>query len=184
MAIMTKKDKMLNIIRRYINNGLMKLNTYDFIPYDDLKMEDYNRAKSNFASGVQFSDVVCLISTSTFSIGKCGLLFTTDRVYIKPYMSFSRDNYYYSDYIDATFSGVPDFNESKMRSLMQELDGTSDDVAVTKKKSSKRKAAAVAVTGGIAVLSIASKIAADHTSNSTNENYNRTLNDTKKSFKR
>ena len=169
---MTKKDKMLNIIRRYINNGLMKLNTYDFIPYDDLKMEDYNRAKSNFAS------------TSTFSIGKCGLLFTTDRVYIKPYMSFSRDNYYYSDYIDATFSGVPDFNESKMRSLMQELDGTSDDVAVTKKKSSKRKAAAVAVTGGIAVLSIASKIAADHTSNSTNENYNRTLNDTKKSFKR
>ena len=54
---------------------------------------------------------------------------------------------------------------------MQELDGTSDDVAVTKKKSSKRKAAAVAVTGGIAVVGIASKIAADHTSNSTNENY-------------
>lgn len=180
---MTKKDKMLNIIKRYINNGLMR-NSYEFFSYDGLNSEDFSRAKSNFASGVDRTDVVCLISTSNFGAGKCGLLFTTDRVYIKPYMSFSRDNYYYSDYIDATFSGVPDFNESKMRSLMQELDGTSDDVAVTKKKSSKRKAAAVAVTGGIAFLSIASKIAADHTSNSTNENYNRTLNDTKKSFKR
>src|SRR5699024_8927235 len=84
---------------------------------------DFNRAKQYFASSAEFSDVVCLISTSIMDIGKSGILFTTDYVYSKAWggiFTGSYKNWIYSSFI-AEFDVINEFNTERMKELMSDL---------------------------------------------------------------
>lgn len=119
---MSRKDRMLSHIINNVN-WFMTTSNFEVIPYYELTSKDFNRAKQYFASSAEFSDVVCLISTSIMDIGKSGILFTTDYVYSKAWggiFTGSYKNWIYSSFI-AEFDVINEFNTERMKELMSDL---------------------------------------------------------------
>ena len=88
--------------------------------YKTLPDEVFERVRRYITSDVDREDVVCLFSTSIWEEGKCGILFTMDRVYMKGWgILTSTRSCKYSEYKTAKFPG--DVNEPKMRSILETL---------------------------------------------------------------
>ena len=118
-----KKERMLNHIQN--NAGwFMTASNYKVIPYTELSTNIFNTAKSNFAWDADYDDVVCLISTSIWEDGKCGVLFTTKNVYTKswggPFTS-SYKNPLSKGYSAEFSNNVNEFNTSRMREMLWDL---------------------------------------------------------------
>lgn len=126
----------------------------------------FERAKQHIAWDAQYSDVVCLVSTSILETGKSGVLFTTSRVYSKTWgpLTAKCKNSIFA-YGTADFDFINDFDEDRMRELMSDLADISNDEDEKERKAQKReetlqtiedvgKIAGVAALGGMAVAEI------------------------------
>ena len=152
---MEKKDRMLEHIK---NNArwLMQTDTYEFIPYYELSASTFSRVKDYIASDAQYNDVVCLISTSVFSNGKSGILFTTDYVYSRnwgPLNKIYKNSI--SSYATTEFDYANDFYSDRMRELMSDLYGIERKCEKERKQEERLntgKKIGGAVLGGMALL--------------------------------
>lgn len=119
--VMNMKDKMLTHIKEKVYY-LMNTTTFDVVPYSELSMDVFMRVKQYFASDAQYSDVVCLVSTSILEPGKSGILFTTEYIYCKNWGVLTNT---YKNRLDspevAEFSSLSEFDICKMKELMLEL---------------------------------------------------------------
>lgn len=119
---MGKKDRMLAHITNNVNWFMTTSASVEVIPYYDLSTSTFNTVKQYIASDVEYSDVVCLISTSILEKGKSGILFTTDYVYSKSWgiLTGRYKNMIYTSSC-AEFGLTVDFNPDRMRELMSDL---------------------------------------------------------------
>lgn len=125
-----KKERMLDYIISNVKWFMTTEASVEVIPFYNLSRADFNRAKNYFANDADYDEVVCLISTSVMSIGKSGILFTTDYVYSKAWggiLTGSYKNWIFSSYT-AKFGTINEFDEDRMRELMYDLADIACDV--------------------------------------------------------
>lgn len=125
-----KKERMLDYITSNVKWFMTTEASVEVIPFYNLSPADFNRAKNYFANDADYDEVVCLISTSVMSIGKSGILFTTDYVYSKAWggiLTGSYKNWIFSSYT-ARFGTINEFDEDRMRELMSDLADIACDV--------------------------------------------------------
>ena len=124
-----KKERMLNHIQSNVG-WFMTTSVYKVIPYTELSRSLFNTAQASFAGGAVYENVVCLISTSVWSDGKSGILFTTQNVYTKAWGGLLTSSYKnpLSDGYFATFSSnFNEFDTDRMKELIWDLYTISED---------------------------------------------------------
>ena len=152
---MSKKDRMLDYITNNIYGFMTNTVSLQVIPYNELSVSTFNRAKQYFANDAEYSDVVCLISTSVWETGKTGILFTTDYVYSKAWGLFQgiyKNSIYSSS--SAQFDYVNDFDIDRMRMIMSGLANIACDEDNKKKTQNTIEGVGKAILGGFALLDI------------------------------
>lgn len=152
---MSKKDRMLDYITNNIYGFMTNTVSLQVIPYNELSVSTFNRAKQYFANDAEYSDVVCLISTSVWETGKTGILFTTDYVYSKAWGLFQgiyKNSIYSSS--SAQFDYVNDFDVDRMRMIMSGLANIARDEDNKKNTSNIIEGVGKAILGSFALLDI------------------------------
>ena len=76
----SRHEKKMKCFRKHVKKFKKTSNGY---VGSEIKMSSFNNARSAFAKGVEYEDVVALYDTSLFENGKTGFLFTDDYVYFK-----------------------------------------------------------------------------------------------------
>lgn len=152
---MSKKDRMLDYITNNIYGFMTSTVSLQVIPYNELSVSTFNRVKQYFANDAEYSDVVCLISTSVWETGKTGILFTTDYVYSKAWGLFQgiyKNSIYSSS--SAQFDYVNDFDIDRMRMIMSGLANIARDEDNKKNTLNTIEGVGKAILGGFALLDI------------------------------
>ncbi|MBQ3692245.1 MAG: hypothetical protein II931_02870 [Clostridia bacterium] len=94
---------------------------YDVYIYDDIPYSLYSNARSSYAYGVDYDDVIAMADSTVFSTCKKGLLFTKEGVYYKDTLSSTE----YGEYGNlSVFDGMyssPYYNTSEIRTLFKWL---------------------------------------------------------------
>lgn len=118
---MNKKDKMLAHITNNVR-WFMTTSSLEVIPCYELSASVFSRVKQYIAEDVEYSDIVCLISTSILDTGKSGVLFTVNHVYSKAWGILTgnyQNSIYASDW--AEFGQFNEFKEDRMKEIMDDL---------------------------------------------------------------
>lgn len=163
---MSKKERMLNHIQNNVNWFLTTDASVEVIPYYSLTQSVFSRVQEYISGYVDIDEVVCLVSTSIWEIGKSGILFTTDAMYCKSWgLLTTKYVYYYWEASSATFDFHNDFYENRMKEIMGDLYkiGTEEDeneklVQNINDIIDVGKKVGGAVLGGMALLNMLSSI--------------------------
>lgn len=159
---MSKKERMLEVVKKY--KHLLEINlSCEFIEYYNITDSTLSTIRSCFSGDIQLEDIVCLISTSIFEDGKCGIVFTTDCIYSKSWGLFSSVyKNYYSLSFESDFGSMADFNHNGMIFIMDLLENISleEDALALKKEDDVLEHTIGAVGIGILIMYLI-KIGAD-----------------------
>jgi hypothetical protein len=122
---MEKKERMLKYILNNVNWLMNTTSSVEVIPYYDLSWDTFDRVRRYFAEDADYSEVVCLISTSIMEVGKSGILFTTYNVYTKAWggilATAKKNSLYGSSVAEFDFFNSTEFDIDRMKELMSDL---------------------------------------------------------------